>query len=127
MKPIAFLRLLGVMLTLAVPAHADIYQWEYINPADPSQGKQQSTTLAPDGAAVDAAPGADLSHLDLTKAYLVGAPLSKANLTGTNLYMAHLTAADFSKANLSNGDFVSAMLTGADFTGAGISGANFEF
>ena len=41
-------------------AQADIFQWEYINPADPSQGKRQSTTLAPDGAGVDAVPGADL-------------------------------------------------------------------
>jgi hypothetical protein len=42
---------------------ADIFQWEYINPADPSQGKQQSTTLAPDGAGVDAVPGADFHGL----------------------------------------------------------------
>ena len=50
---------------------ADIFQWEYINPADPSQGKQQSTTLAPDGAGVDAVPGADLSDRNLTMAYLI--------------------------------------------------------
>ena len=36
-------------------AHADIYQWEYINPANPGQGKQQSTMLAPDGAGANAA------------------------------------------------------------------------
>ena len=42
-------------------AHADIFQWEYINPADPSQGKRQSTTLAPHGASVDAVPGPIIS------------------------------------------------------------------
>ena len=60
-------------------AHADIFQWEYINPADPSQGKQQSTTLAPDGAGVDAVPGANLSVRNLTMAYLIGADWTNAN------------------------------------------------
>ena len=37
----------AILLALcAMAARADIYKWEYINPADPSQGKQQSTTLA---------------------------------------------------------------------------------
>ena len=48
----------------AASARADIFQWEYINPADPSQGKRQSTTLAPDGAGVNAVPGVDLSGRD---------------------------------------------------------------
>ena len=59
-------------------ARADIFQWEYINPADPSQGKQQSTTLAPDGAGVDAVPAPILSHRNLTMAYLIGADLTNA-------------------------------------------------
>lgn len=46
------------LVGLTVSAHADIYQWEYINPADRSQVKRQSTTLAPDGAGVDALPEA---------------------------------------------------------------------
>ena len=46
-------------------ARADIFQWEYINPADPSQGRKQSTTLAPDGAGVSAVPGANLSNRNL--------------------------------------------------------------
>ena len=62
------------LLAFAASARADIFQWEYINPADPSQGKRQSTTLAPDGAGVDAAPGAVLTlpfrRRDLTMAYL---------------------------------------------------------
>ena len=59
-------------------AQADIFQWEYINPADPSQGKQQSTTLAPDGAGVDAVPGANISDRNLTMAYLIRADLTDA-------------------------------------------------
>ena len=45
---------LATLLALFAPtpvARADIFEWEYINPANPSLGKQQSTTLAPDGAA----------------------------------------------------------------------------
>jgi hypothetical protein len=38
---------IALLVAFASAAQADIYQWEYINPADPSQGKQQSTTLAP--------------------------------------------------------------------------------
>ena len=52
---------------------ADIFQWEYINPADPGQGKQQSTTLAPGGAGVNAVPAAYLAGRDLSMAYLIGA------------------------------------------------------
>jgi hypothetical protein len=37
-------------------ARADIYQWAWVNPNDPSQGKYQSTTLCPDGAGVNAGP-----------------------------------------------------------------------
>src|SRR5262245_12081276 len=69
-----------VMFAFAPAARADIFQWEYINPGDPSQGKQQSTTLVPEGAGVDAVPGADLSGRDLTMAYLIGANLTNANL-----------------------------------------------
>jgi uncharacterized protein YjbI with pentapeptide repeats len=107
------------LLVCSTPARADIYQWEYINPADPSQGKQQSTTLAPDGAGVDAVPGADLIGRDLSMAYLVGADL-------TNAYgPANLTNADLSQANLTNASFSLATLTGAEFSGAEIRGADF--
>jgi hypothetical protein len=69
------------LVGIAPSAHADIFQWEYVNPADPSQGKRQSTTLAPDGAGVDAVPGSLLGARDLTMAYLSGADLSEANLS----------------------------------------------
>src|SRR5262245_9583569 len=94
-----------LILAFASIAPADIFQWEYIDPADPSQGKQQSTTLAPDGAGVDAVPGADLSSRDLTMAYLIG-----ADLTGADLSQAKLT-----NANLTNSRFYFATLTDADF------------
>jgi hypothetical protein len=103
----------------AAAARADIFQWEYINPADPSQGKQQSTTLCPGGAGVDAVPGANLANRNLTMAYLIG-----ADLTGATGYYANLTNADLSQANLTNAYFVAAM-TGADFTGADVRGATF--
>ena len=72
---------LATLLALFAPApvaRADIFEWEYINPANPAQGKQQSTTLAPDGAGVNAVPGANLSDRNLTMAYLIGADLTGA-------------------------------------------------
>lgn len=73
--------LLSLLLVNSAPVgtvRADIFQWQYINPANPALGKQQSTTLAPDGAGAIAAPGTNLSNRDLTKAYLIGADLGIA-------------------------------------------------
>src|SRR5688572_21480857 len=95
------------LMAFATAARAVIFRWEYINPADPTQGKQQSTTLTPDGAGVDAVPGADLAGRNLTMAYLIGAKLYStyscgtysgcvgqvSNLSGTNLTDADLTSA----------------------------------
>jgi uncharacterized protein YjbI with pentapeptide repeats len=91
----------AVVFAFANAAYADIYQWEYIDPLDPSQGKRPSATLALDGAGVDAVPGADLSSRDLTMAYLIG-------------------------ADVTNASFYRAKLTDADFTGAEIRGAGFR-
>src|SRR6476469_6980029 len=85
---------------LASGIRADIFQWEYINPANPALGKQQSTTLCVDGTGVNAAPGAQLNSRNLTMAYLIA-----ADLTGAQGSYADLTAADFSQANLTNADF----------------------
>ena len=41
----ASLTALLALFAPALVARADIFQWEYINPANPSQGKQQSTML----------------------------------------------------------------------------------
>jgi hypothetical protein len=66
-----FATTLFALVAFTPAAQAHIFQWEYVNPAAPSQGRRQSETLAPDGAGVDAMPGADLSRRDLTKAYLI--------------------------------------------------------
>jgi uncharacterized protein YjbI with pentapeptide repeats len=105
---------LFALVALAASARADIFQWEYINPADPSQGKRQSTTLAPDGTDVDAVPGANLSNRNLTMAYLIG-----ADLTNAMGYQAKLTNADLSQANLGL-----TFMPGVNFTGANLSHAN---
>jgi uncharacterized protein YjbI with pentapeptide repeats len=123
-RPNRMLQIVAAMLPLvafAASAQADIFQWEYINPADPSQGKRQSTTLAPDGASVDAVRGANLSGRDLTMAYLIG-----TDLTGAYGYSANLTDADLSQANLTNAHFLVATLTDADFTSAEVRGAQFH-
>lgn len=64
-ESLAALLLLFVSL---LTARADIFQWEYINPANPAEGKQQSIKLAPDGAGANAVPGADLNLRNLTMA-----------------------------------------------------------
>jgi uncharacterized protein YjbI with pentapeptide repeats len=110
-----------LLLVSPSPARADIFQWEYINPADPSQGKRQSTTLCPDGAGVDAVPGASLSGRNLTMANLIG-----ADLAGANGVYAYLTRADLSHANLAGAYFHGVTLDDADFADAFIKGATFE-
>ncbi|MBA3484328.1 MAG: pentapeptide repeat-containing protein [Pirellulales bacterium] len=104
----------------ALVARADIFQWEYINPADPGQGKQQSATLAPDGAGVNAAPGAILWTRNLTMAYLIG-----ADLTGAYAYSANLADAELSQANLTNAQLGAYVLAdGTGWDGAFLGGAN---
>ena len=94
-----------VVIGFASAARADIFQWEYINPADPSQGKQQSTTLAPDGAGVDAVPGADLTWpqpdhgLSDWRGFDERLRGSYANLTNADLSQANLTNAYFGGAS----------------------------
>ncbi len=130
-------------LILAAPAlvRADIYEWEYVDPGNPALGKQQSTTLVPDGAGVTPAPDEILVNRDFTKAYLFAANLSGARLRVSNLSEAYLagatlsyvpfnnatlTNADLSGANLSGAVLTEAWLTGADLTGADISHADFS-
>ncbi len=108
------------LLATAGTARADIFQWEYINPADPGQGKQHSTMLTPGGSGVNAVPGADLHSRNLTMAYLIG-----ANLTNAYCDYANLTNADLSQANLTNVGIRFTTLTGANLTGADVRGAFF--
>jgi uncharacterized protein YjbI with pentapeptide repeats len=134
-----FLRL--VVVTVVVigstsPAQADIFQWEYIDPADPSQGKQQSTKLAPDGAGVDAMPGAQLSYRDLTMAYLDGANLSSAALGVSSLRNASMVGANLTDATISGelvafivpieSEFVVQPRVYADLSDADLTNANLQ-
>ena len=94
-------------------AQANIYEW-----AISGGSVVQSPTLCPGGSGVSAAPGAYLTYLNLTQAYLINANLSNANLEYATLTNASLTGANLSNANLSYGT-----LTGANLTGANLSNA----
>ncbi len=121
-------------------ASADIYQWDWIDPGDHSQGKYETMTLCPDGAGVDAVPGAQLDYFDLTQAYLIGADLTDAHLYNTDLTSADftgaslvdaflpssvLTSATLSGVNATDGIFHHGTLTDADLTYADLTNANF--
>src|SRR5215475_321690 len=92
-------------LLLASTARADVFQWEYINPGNPSQGKQQSITLCPDGAGAYAVASANLDSRNLTMAYLIGADLTHASASGANM-----SDADLGQANLTGAYFPFAIL-----------------
>jgi uncharacterized protein YjbI with pentapeptide repeats len=150
----ASLATLLAIIALAVPARADIFEWEYINPSNPAQGKQQSATLAPDGAGANAVPGTNLSGRNLTMAYLIGANVKTylvygpygvesyvaSNLTAVNLSQSDLTNAYFGGAggyneneeftyypgaNLTEANLNQADATNANFFLATLTGANF--
>jgi uncharacterized protein YjbI with pentapeptide repeats len=139
------------LVGFAASAQADIFQWEYINPVDPSQGKRQSTTLAPDGAGVDAVPGADLSFRNLTMAYLIGADLTGATLTdadfanaeirgaalrrvitstgprGTGVTLAQLySTASYQDHDLTGINLSQTNVAGGNFAGQNLTNANFD-
>ena len=128
----ASLATLLAIFTPAPLARADIFQWEYINPANPGLGKQPSTTLAPDGAGANAARGADLPNRNLTMAYLIGADLSVNTIYDEYGYpidyiFANLAGANLSQADLTNANLLSAALTGVNLTGAEVRGANLGY
>jgi uncharacterized protein YjbI with pentapeptide repeats len=126
---VLFTASLAAMLALFDPAsavRADIFQWEYINPANPGEGKQQSTTLAPDGAGANAVPAAYLVGSNLTKAYLIGADLSDYWIFGneeTFHYYTDLSGANLSQALLTYANLSGAVLSGANLSGAEVRGA----
>jgi uncharacterized protein YjbI with pentapeptide repeats len=116
---------LAIVLSLTTLASAHIYEWELR-----LRYKQQSTIICPDGYNVEAIPDADLSGLDLTKAWLCDKDLTDASFENTNLTIAYLVNADltrtnFTGANLNGADFGSATLTGANFTDTTVTGADF--
>ena len=112
-----WLRALTILVAplCAVSAHADIYQWEWVDPGDHSLGRQQSTTLAPDGDGRSAAPNAYLVDLDLTKAWLQAHDLHQAWFVNTTL-----THADLSNADLTGHFFGFTTLRDANFSNAEI-------
>ena len=109
---VCLLSLVGFLLVLcSTTARADIFQWDWINPADHGLGKFRSSTVTPGGSGVSAVPNANLTSRDLSQAYLIG-----TNLTSANLSNSILTNADLSGANLTNAWIFSANLTGTNFT-----------
>jgi uncharacterized protein YjbI with pentapeptide repeats len=102
-------------------AWADIYEWEYVNPGNPSLGKRQSNTLTPGGSGLNAAPGEQFNNRNLTQAYFIGADLYRSSFYNDNL-----TNADFSAANLTDASIRNSTVTGATFQGAQIVGAYFN-
>ncbi len=107
-------------LSATSQARADIYQWEWVNPSDPTQGVVQSSVVCSGGSGVSAMPGADLASLDLTQAYLIG-----ENLTNAAMLFANLTNANLSFATLTGANLGGATLIGANLTGANVAGTYF--
>ena len=108
--------------SMAAWSFADIYQWEYVDANDPSQGKRASALVTPGGAGVTAGPMSRLAGLDLTMAYLATSDLSGARFERSNL-----SNAELSYSNLSDVSFSSAILTGAAFTGCILTHTSFAF
>lgn len=106
---------------LVVPvgsAGADIFEWEFIDPGNPSLGKRESTILL-----THAVIGQflDLQGFDLKKAYLRNAGINLSEFNGADLTEAYLVGADVSSTTFNN-----AVLLNADLTDANIVGANFN-
>jgi uncharacterized protein YjbI with pentapeptide repeats len=111
------------------PAPSNIYQWEYVNPANHAQGKQSSALIANDGYGLQAEPGLKAAGLNLEKAYLAGANLSGANFDSANLSDAELRDANLTNAKLQDGIYANASFSQVNLTNARLSGtftrANF--
>jgi len=103
----------------AEPPHAAIGQWEWVNPAEPGQGKRPSSTLCPVRARVALESGTNLLDGDLARVCLAG-----ANLAGAHV-RANVTGATFAGADLS-GARCGSVLDGVDLTNAEIVGAEFN-
>jgi hypothetical protein len=117
--------LVFVLLFGASQTQADIYQWAYINPSDPTQGVVQSSVVCRGGYGVSAVPNAYLNGCNLTQAYLIGANLTNAalecDLDNANLTSANLTSADLFRASFTNATFTNATVARADFSGTNLT------
>ena len=71
--------------------------------------------------------GTNLNRANLHGADLISAHLSGADLTGADLISAHLSGADLTGADLTGADLISAYLSGADLTDAKLDGIEFTF
>jgi hypothetical protein len=125
------LGVLAVVASFAVarPACADVFEWEYINPANPSQGTRPSTRLVVDGNGIFPTAGVYLSGLNLTKGYLVGADLGPIFVDGGEIGQsfiipANLASTNFSQADLTNANLNNAWLPSANFSQANLYNAN---
>ena len=114
---------LFLFMSGASQTRANIYEWAWVNPNDPSQGVVQTSVVCPGGSGVSAESSADLGGLDLVWAYLIGARLDYANLSSATLAVANLTNASLFSANLSSATLTDANLTGANLTIANLSSA----
>ena len=88
----AFIFFSRVMCLFVFPYHTargDIYQWEYVGPADLLR-RQPSSTLAPDGQGLVPGPGMDAAGKDLTMAWLRNVDLTAAAFDGGTLSGADL-------------------------------------
>ncbi len=104
--------ILSLAACFATAARGDIYQWEYIDPLQPELGRQQSSTLAPDGAGqIRRSRCASLRNLDLTMAWLADKNLLGAEFRGVESiqgrseqrepFRSFVRGADLSDADLS--------------------------
>jgi autotransporter-associated beta strand protein len=109
------------LLLTASLARANINEWTL------SGGSVvKSNTPCPGGVGVNAVPGASLSSLDLTKAYLISANLTGANISSAILITAIASNGTLTNANLNDANFSSGTLTNAILTGATVVNTNFS-
>ncbi|MEQ9453557.1 MAG: pentapeptide repeat-containing protein [Phycisphaeraceae bacterium] len=106
-------------------ADADIFEWEYLDASRPELGKQESTVITFGGAGVVPGQGADLSGLDLWRAWLPGADLRGADLSGAFLFEAVLNGTRFDQATLDGASFYHAELQAVGMQDASIRLADF--
>lgn len=133
--------LLVCVTVLPPKANGQIYEWEYVDPSNPSLGKKQSTILVPDGHVANLNSAFGLFGHDLTKAYLpaVQIPnyiirttqLNDALLTGANMTSVtgenlQAQGADLSQAILRQANLEDSNLSGAKFVGANLTQARFD-
>ena len=126
-----------VFLWFLIPTtwiEAQVFQWEYVDPSDPSQGKQRSNQFTQDGASANLSIFNGLRGYDLTKAYLFQANIQGYRLGSTILNDAYLAEANMESvsgnglaaqgADMSYGNLRFARLETADLTGTRFKGAD---